>query len=382
MSHIVGGVARGLLFASLLVAAVTPADARQQMPVADLYRAYAAGSPDEVSRALGNARGYQASRTAFRRLIEGWRRPTPGAAASVWMPSHVGFVLEVAGVVKGFDATEAVSILDSMRDLVALRAVPDPGKGGTLGPNDRFELAVHRVAVTLLCDSPKAASEYLDHISGRIDALRQLGGAEFVAPLMLARAVVADVWTLTFPSGTRPAEAGTAASAATVNRTLEFMLGNQREKAFEAASRAYTDAARLASVAAEANVRQGFLLFRWGRLRDALVAIDRGLAAAADDTALRYLGLLVRGRTLLALGRTSEAQQSYERAAEVIPNAQTAATALAALLVTQGQGVDAATWAARARAPDTRASDPWLIYWLGDARFGDVLSRQIREARP
>jgi Flp pilus assembly protein TadD len=92
-----------------------------------------------------------------------------------------------------------------------------------------------------------------------------------------------------------------------------------------------------------------------------------------------YLARLFRGQALERLGRIDDARQSYTRALEVRPDAQTASVALAALEFRRG---DKAAADQRVRVLLSRMAqpdDPWWEYWPGDFRLGPDLVRAMRE---
>lgn len=87
-------------------------------------------------------------------------------------------------------------------------------------------------------------------------------------------------------------------------------------------------------------MRRGVILHRLGDHDRALRVLSDGVNEAGDRT-VRYWGWLFRGQTLAALGRLGEAARSYERALDLWPRAQTAAAALAAVQLLQGERLEA-----------------------------------------
>lgn len=147
----------------------------------------------------------------------------------------------------------------------------------------------------------------------------------------------------------------------------------------EEAVKNYTNAARQEAVRAEALLRLGRVNLDLGKADEALTALD-GVEAATTDPDVIYLGRLFRGQALERLGKTDEARQSYTRALEVRPDAQTASVALAALEFRRGDraAADQRVQQLLSRAP--QSNDPWWEYGPGDYRLGPDLIRAMREA--
>jgi tetratricopeptide (TPR) repeat protein len=139
---------------------------------------------------------------------------------------------------------------------------------------------------------------------------------------------------------------------------------------------------RLAShetLAAEANLRLGYVRLRQSQSDAALAHFDR-VASLTKNVSLRYLGHLYSGWTLGALGRTQEAAAAYRAALRMVPRAQTATALLLALLARSDQLTEAEAAAEEFLVADVAPIDPWRTYHVGDFPEYPRLVRQLREA--
>lgn len=147
----------------------------------------------------------------------------------------------------------------------------------------------------------------------------------------------------------------------------------------EDAAAAYTAAARVETVRPEALLRLGRVDLDLGKNDEALTALA-GIEPGATDPDVIYLARVFRGQALERLGKIDEARQSYTRALDVRPDAQTASIALAALDFRHGDRAAADQAVRRLLSRTTQPDDPWWEYWPGDYRLGPDLMRAMREA--
>jgi tetratricopeptide (TPR) repeat protein len=147
----------------------------------------------------------------------------------------------------------------------------------------------------------------------------------------------------------------------------------------EEAARRYDAAAAVPSVNAEANLRLGHVQLELGLPDRALEHLDQVESKTADAD-LVYLTRLFRGLALDRLGRGDDARSAYGAALTLLPGAQSAAVALAALLVRQGQHEPAERLVTDMLTREPSPYDPWWRYWPGDYRMVDGLIAAMREA--
>ncbi|MEZ5317144.1 MAG: hypothetical protein R2752_07050 [Vicinamibacterales bacterium] len=141
------------------------------------------------------------------------------------------------------------------------------------------------------------------------------------------------------------------------------------------------DALRKApDIGAEASLRLGVLRFRQGG-RNLEAALDRltDVEALTRDPYLLYLARYVRGLAFDAAAAPAEAERAYRGALAVVPRAQAASIALAALLFTSNRPTEAGTLVdATLRIP--QPADPWRGYQAADDRFWPELVTSLRGA--
>lgn len=145
------------------------------------------------------------------------------------------------------------------------------------------------------------------------------------------------------------------------------------------AARRFQAAAAGSSAPAEANLRLGHVRIQLGQPEQALEALGRVEPATADQDFI-YLARLFRGQALDDLGQADAARDAYRGALQVRPGAQTATTALAALLFRTGRREEAAELATQIVHIGTNVpDDPWWNYWPGDYRDAYRLMTAMRE---
>lgn len=139
----------------------------------------------------------------------------------------------------------------------------------------------------------------------------------------------------------------------------------------------YRAAAASPELAHESALAIGYIQLRMKRL-DAVMP-ELAKAAESSDPFVRYLAHLLRGRTIEQLGGTTEAVAAYREALSVIPNTQSAAIALSAMLHKADQP-DAAIDIMNASFAARPAEDPWREYGFGQFRHWTRYRDRMREA--
>lgn len=220
-------------------------------------------------------------------------------------------------------------------------------------PPDAFDEQWHRTAFALLSGAidPDALEAHVTHVKFQFPAEPRLA---------FERAVAAEQRTAPFFTG---------------SKSTDRDLFNQRT---EAAKR-YRDAAKSgdAPTRREALVRLSHVQLALGDAKAAIDALDDAASATRSDPDIAYLAALFRGQALEQLGRTEPAIQAYRNALAVVPRAQSASTALAALLFRHGQRDDADREIA-AMLQRGGSADPWWAYWPADFRRAPELIAALR----
>ena len=127
-------------------------------------------------------------------------------------------------------------------------------------------------------------------------------------------------------------------------------------------------------VAIEARIRKAWLLYRTGRLEEALALFDSSGAQVNRDPALRFLDHLFRGHVLVALDRSDAAIAAYRAALVIGPSAQSARVALMNVLLARGDRQEAEALAERIQVeqPDeSRSAVDVLAGTLSRVSSGD-----------
>lgn len=142
--------------------------------------------------------------------------------------------------------------------------------------------------------------------------------------------------------------------------------------------RRFDAAIALEPTRAEASVRKAWFLNRMGHHAEALSVIE---SAKPDpqDALLRYWRELFRGKILDDLGRLDDAAAAFRAALAIAPNAQSARSALMAVLVRSGHLREAEQEAETIQTTPANTFDPWWIYWQADYRWFPTLFSRLAD---
>jgi tetratricopeptide (TPR) repeat protein len=335
------------LACALLLAArpAPPEPAQNGSAFERLYAGYAAGDYAIIQRTLRTREDFNEIRPDLFSAVGRWK--------SDWERRHAVFLLDFATLALSRDWLTPMDPLLAGRDLVRHR----PDAPGENADEDRFEAAFHKAAVAVLLAGSfaDAADAYLDGLRDRMipERLPTSPKGRPVEPRMtLQRAIAAEI------------------------RTRPILVTGSPTRRLEAALSLYETAARLPPNAAEARVRRAYLHLRLEHPADALAELARVPADADADVA--YWMELVRGRAEDARGDLDAAATAYRTAAAQQPGAQSAATALSALLTRMGRPDEAQQWADRALHAPGNTIDPWWRYWAADRRWITTWLTELR----
>ena len=132
------------------------------------------------------------------------------------------------------------------------------------------------------------------------------------------------------------------------------------------------------TIRADLNVRIGGTYLRLARPDLADPFLRRALTETAD-VYLLFLANLFLARGAEARDRFGDAEAHYRRALEHVPNAQSAAIPLAALLFEASRIREANDLTTRLLAQNPPAGDPWRMYQSGDARHLPAFIALLRQ---
>jgi tetratricopeptide (TPR) repeat protein len=132
------------------------------------------------------------------------------------------------------------------------------------------------------------------------------------------------------------------------------------------------------AIGAEATLRLGVARHRSGNSSSALEHFAK-VETVTREPYLIYLARVYAGQAHQALKRPVEAERSYRAALKTVPNAQTAAFALAALLFTSDRPAEAGRITESALT-HPQPADPWREYGAADHRFWPRLIGRLQES--
>ena len=136
-----------------------------------------------------------------------------------------------------------------------------------------------------------------------------------------------------------------------------------RPSQFEAVT-AFQPLLEIPSVAAEAHIRTGLIYVTVGDHAAALKSFEASQRIAGTPQ-LKYLSHFLAGRSLEVLQRQDEAIVHYQRALDIVPNAESATVALASLQFLRGEAEPAIALINKAFATSATTTDPGRLVGYG-----------------
>ena len=319
----------------------SPAPAAPTASIDDLLAAYAAGDYQVLRTATNALADFEKLRKElgvakdgqFRGAMQRWHRER--------RPVHSAFMLELAllGRQRGYAGWLDV-LTESRKFLVARPEAP-----GVSPETDAFEVTWHRAAMALLQSMRRPDLLEEQGIRPLADRLSvgPVTPGKLVAPwFAIARGITEEQWA----------------------KVPGVVPGVRRAAALEH----YAQAAGHESTRREALVRKAGVLLAMEAPADARAALD---AADPDgaDAGVSYWRWLFLGRAHEALGQPTEGETAYERALGVMPDAQSAKVALAAMALRRDDRARAFELAQSIRSARADADDPWWEYYTGEYRL-------------
>ena len=134
-------------------------------------------------------------------------------------------------------------------------------------------------------------------------------------------------------------------------------------------------------VGAEASLRLGVLRWRQagGTGASAALKLFEHVDEVTRDPFLTYLSRYFSGQALEQTKRPADAERAYRTALMIVPRAQSASVALAAVLARRGARTDAAAIIEDHLSARPQPDDPWRLYAHGDDRFWPELVAHLRQ---
>jgi tetratricopeptide (TPR) repeat protein len=131
-------------------------------------------------------------------------------------------------------------------------------------------------------------------------------------------------------------------------------------------------------VGAEATLRLGAIALRRGNDLEAAIETFARVETLTRDPYLIFLARYFTGQAQERRRRASDAEVAYRRAIAAVPHAQSATTALAALLFRSERRAEAQRLAAEMLAAQPPPPDPWREYAHADDRFWPQIIGRLR----
>jgi hypothetical protein len=158
------------------------------------------------------------------------------------------------------------------------------------------------------------------------------------------------------------------------NLNSQIARGQKRELTNQFAKLATNPA-----VAAEAEMRSGYLWFQLGNNPEALARLKVS-DERSTDSYVTYLARFLAGRVLQKEKQPALAEQAYRSALDAMAGIQSASQALAALLFVDGRADEAYAVVAQSFERRPLPADPWRLIGYGDFHRFPGLLDQLREA--
>jgi tetratricopeptide (TPR) repeat protein len=349
---------------------------------------YERGEYERVGKALSEVQDWEAARRELSRLAPTWVTAAGGdgdrnrliVAAFALEGAHAALDLQwtsgrslvewacafLRESPKGLPAERfwhlaSISLADRARDVrlllggdVSETPIRPPGQVAPPNPTQPYGLKYFH---------------HLEHVEKRFPAEPRalLARAFVVEPPLESVAPRDSAWL---------SDATLAAGAAESGR----LRGEQKIRGdWTAAIHRYRPLLREPSLRAEVHLRIGNLLLRLHEFQPAISQFDLAEASGQEPFVL-YLARFFRAEALESIGRPAEAVTHYRSALSLVPNAQSGAVRLSALLFVGGARSEATEVATAMLASRSQSSDPWRLYSYGDYRLWSHWIRQLRAA--
>ena len=362
---------RTTLLSALVVATAVALSANTQTPqVTDFIDAYFQGRYDEAVKRAAAVEDLGPLRLRVVQDVPVWIRADP-ALTEQRRAAAAAFLLELTHARLESDWGRLVDLVEFM--CVELRA-------GT--PSPSFERAWHRASVALAGrararlwllgefaqlphqparrptaeSSPTVSPKHLMHALERFPDDPQLRLARIVA------------WT--WDRDQEPVR------NVEPRRDLPVTLARRAPPQREAIT-ALQPLTEDAVVGAEALFRTGQIHFSMGEHAAALQAFEQAQPRATDP-AIRYVAFFSAGRALEALKQPARAIEQYRKALDVMPNAESAAIALASLLFVRDDRESAVSLFDRTFPNQSAAADPGRLVGYGSFMHWPSLRAAMR----
>jgi len=330
--------------------------ARPQVPASPdataLLQRYAAGEHAAVARELARVSDFSLLRKDLEKSVPAWVARSPAGQRRRQNLVAATFLLEVLNAGLETEWRQLRPLLELGCGLAQGAGLPDAEERLWLLAS--IALAGGARDAFLLLGEPGSGRGHLAHARGRVpDEVR----------LLLADPVAREFLL--------PAEPPRSGDDGNLNS--QTARGHKRELTSQ-----FAKIATIPAIAAEAEMRSGYLWFQLGNNREALAHLKIADERSTDPY-VTYLARFLAGRVLQKEQQPVLAEQAYRSALDTMAGIQSASEALAALLFVDGRADEAYTVVGRSFERRPLPADPWRLIGYGDFRRFPGLLDQLRE---
>jgi hypothetical protein len=354
-----------ILLAAVLALPALSAETRQAVDLTSLLEAYSAGRHEETVKAIGAAgdEAGRALRLEWPVVARRWIDEAPeGRHRRMLVAASLALETENIRAERG-DWTLHTNVCQSYRELL----VPLPAGSAHCVLQWAYSVIAERLTPD---EAERAWLLAAAALAGGVRDWRLLHVPPFPPASRTQTRGLIDSALLRFPDDPELRFEQALASVSRFNTTVDggravYQPMRLSPRGGEAEAAAMLEAlAADPRVGPEAQLRLGYLHWTMNRDQEAAAALADA-AARAHDADLRYLAQFLIGWTALQRGDLAAARPSLTAALDTRPNSQSAAVALAAIDLKEGEASRAYERARASLNDKAAADDPWRLFLYG-----------------
>ena len=354
-----------ILLAAVLALPALSAEPRQAVDLTSLLEAYSAGRHEETVKAIGAAgdEAGRALRLEWPVVARRWIDEAPeGRHRRMLVAASLALETENIRAERG-DWTLHTNVCQSYRELL----VPLPAGSAHCVLQWAYSVIAERLTPD---EAERAWLLAAAALAGGVRDWRLLHVPPFPPASRTQTRGLIDSALLRFPDDPELRFQQALASVSRFNTTVDggravYQPMRLSPRGGEAEAAAMLEAlAADPRVGPEAQLRLGYLHWTMNRDEEAAAALADA-AARAHDADLRYLAQFLIGWTALQRGDLAAARPSLTAALDTRPNSQSAAVALAAIDLKEGEASRAYERARASLNDKAAADDPWRLFIYG-----------------
>ena len=354
-----------ILLAAVLALPALSAETRQAVDLTSLLEAYSAGRHEETVKAIGAA-GDEAGRglrLEWPVVARRWIDEAPeGRHRRMLIAASLALETENIRAERG-DWTLHTNVCQSYRELL----VPMPAGSAHCVLQWAYSVIAERLTPD---EAERAWLLAAAALAGGVRDWRLLHVPPFPPASRTQTRGLIDSALLRFPDDPELRFQQALASVSRFNTTVDGGRAVYQPMRLSPRGGEVEAGAMLEALAAdprvgpEAQLRLGYLHWTMNRDEEAAAALADA-AARAHDADLRYLAQFLIGWTALQRGDLAAARPSLTAALDTRPNSQSAAVALAAIDLKEGEASRAYERARASLNDKAAADDPWRLFLYG-----------------